>query len=352
MNKQDIAISIATSLIASLVFWVGFNLIPFICKYIRIRPRIESDINEIGTHLFSFIEVPFLQSVHSPSDFQKEIKGRKMCKKDFENALYGKCLSKDQCINEFEHRLLPVSEKLESRANELDKRLDRIQRYSSYLKTKEVLLLKEIGERIHAYEFVDHKDIVDGFAVVSVNPTISYMQTNFYMLYSLYHKLNDIIDSFHLFRRSDFERYRIAREKLETKHYVSYFMKWIFANKKYKVLLEVRNAFLQGNKEKTKKKLKEYLELDNEKLIYLRGYLDYLDSEEEYIKFMINIRGEKQVQEWLSCVNLEIAKKRRFKARNAENKKMIFEMEKNAPKITDLDKDKIRIVNKLFDGYL
>ena len=56
--------------------------------------------------------------------------------------------------------------------------------------------------------------------------------------------------------------------------------------------------FCKAIRKKTKKKLKEYLELDNEKLIYLRGYLDYLDSEEEYIKFMINIRGEKQVQEY------------------------------------------------------
>ena len=199
---------------------------------------------------------------------------------------------------------------------------------------------------------MNHKDVVDGFAFVSINPTISYMQTNFYTLYSLYHKLNDIIDSFYLFRRSDFEKYRIAREKLETKHYVSYFMKWIFVNKKYKILLGVRNAFLQGDKEKTKKKLKEYLKLDNKKLIYLRDYLDYLVSEEEYIKFMINMRGENQVQEWLFCVNSEIARKRRFKLRNAENKKMILEMERNASKITDLDKDGIRAINKLFDGYL
>lgn len=173
MDKSALIVSIVTSLIASFLFWIVFNLIPWIYRYMRIRPRVEKDIMDIKTHLLFFIDTPFLQSVHSPSVFQLDIEKQKICEADFENALYGKCLSVERCIGEFEHRLLPVGKKLESNANELDKRLDKIQRYSDHLKTREILLLKEIGEKIHKYDFVEHTKVIDGMVFRSVDPTIS-----------------------------------------------------------------------------------------------------------------------------------------------------------------------------------
>ena len=352
MDEAALIVSIVTSLIASFLFWIVFNLIPWICKYIRIRPRVEKDIMDIKTHLLFFIDIPFLQSVHSPSVFQPDIEKQKICKADFENALYGKCLSVERCIGEFEHRLLPVGKKLESNANELDKRLDKIQRYSDHLKTREILLLKEIGEKIHKYDFVEHNEVIDGMVFRSVDPTISYMKENFYELYSLYHVLKRKCDSFCLIKRNDFEKYRIAKQKLEGKHYISYFVKWIFLDKKYKILVELRHAFLKNNEKKVQAKLKKYLELDKEKLVYLRGHLDYLASEQEYRDICISVRGESEVEEWLCCVNSESMRKKNFRSRNAENKKRIDEMIKNTPKITELDEAKLRSINKLFDGYL
>lgn len=352
MDNPAIIVSIATSLVASIVFWIVFNEIPLIYKYKRIRPRVEEDIIDIKAHLLFFIQIPFLQSVHSSSVFQSDIEKQKIRKEDFENALYSKCLSEERCVNGLEHRLLPVGEKLESCADELDKRIDRIQRYSNYLKTKEVLILKEIGEKIHKYDFMEHKNIIDGMVFMSVNPTISYMKTNFYELYSLYHALKRLCDSFCLIKRNDFEKYRIARHKLEDKRYISYFIKWIFLDKKYKTLVELRHAFLKDNEKKIRIKLQKYLKLDNEKLIYLRGHLDYLASEEKYRNLCISVRGESEVQEWISCVNSESIIKKRFELRNTENKKIIVEMEKNNPKITELNATEIRSIRKLFDGYL
>ena len=77
MDEAALIVSIVTSLIASFLFWIVFNLIPWICKYIRIRPRVEKDIMDIKTHLLFFIDIPFLQSVHSPSVFQPDIEKQK-----------------------------------------------------------------------------------------------------------------------------------------------------------------------------------------------------------------------------------------------------------------------------------
>ncbi|WP_026661133.1 hypothetical protein [Butyrivibrio sp. AC2005] len=352
MEVTTIWISIITSLLASIVFWFVFNFLPWIGKQLRIRPRIENDIIDIQLYLLFFIQIPFLQSLHTSSVFQSDIVREKLGKDNFENALYGKCLSAERCIGEFEHRLLPVGEELISSAEQLDKRLDRIQRYSDYLSTREILVLKEIGDRIHAYDFVEHKDVIDGMELVPVDPTISYMRDNFYELYLLYHKLNGISASYCLAKRNEYENYLIAKRELEDRHYLRLVARKFFLNRGYQILIDMRYYFLQGKKGKAKQKLQEYLEQENQKLVYLRGVLDDYLLENEFIGLLETIRGADEVQEWTSCVNSEILSKKNMELRNAENKSMIHEKLKNNPKITEYDNKKINMLNKLFNGYL
>ena len=285
MNQETVIASIITSLIASVVFWIIFSFIPNTIRYIKMRPRVERDIDDIKMQLFFYIQIPFLQSLHSASLFQSDINDGKLTKSDFEKALFGKCLSRDRCVNEFEHRLLPVGEKLKERVAELDVRLDRIQRYSSFMRMKEILLLKEVGENIHIYEYDEHKDMVDGVEFVAVNPTISYMASNFYDLYLLYHELVDICDSFILINRNMHEKYECTKRKLEKKKFVGYLIGWALVEKKYKKLLELQYAWEKSSKGKVEKKVNDFLELDSLKLVYLRGYLGFLDNKEEFYRF-------------------------------------------------------------------
>lgn len=351
MGENTILVSVEASLIASVVFWIVFNLIPKTIKYFQIRPRIETDITDIKLQLLFFIEIPFLQSVHTASVFQHDIEDKKLKEEDFANALYGKCQTEEQCKNEFEHRLLPVGERLEQRAKELDKRLDRIQRYSEFLKTKEVLILKEIGERIHTYDYVERKTIIDGIEIVTINPTISYMTANFYMLFSLYHELKEMCDAFWFVKRNDYEKYMVAWQQLEKKQYIRYFITRFTLDKKQKDLITIRYYYLKEKKKKVKEKLQDYLKHENQKLVSLRLYLDYLLSDDEYLSLCVSVRGEDEVQELVSCLNAEKQIKQRFVSRNEETKKIIDEKEKRNPKITELGESEIRIINKLFDGY-
>ena len=54
---MEIIVAIFTSFIASVVFYVCFQLIPEKRRYNRIRPRIEVELMEISDTLFFYIEL-------------------------------------------------------------------------------------------------------------------------------------------------------------------------------------------------------------------------------------------------------------------------------------------------------
>ncbi|WP_155242092.1 hypothetical protein [Butyrivibrio fibrisolvens] len=352
MDKFTIFYSIITSLIASVVFWVGSDLIPSKIKKLRIRPRIEEDIKSLLLYVFFYIQVPFLHSVHTASNYQSDINTKKLSSIDFENALYGKCLSKERCVNEFEHRLLPVGDKLKQNTKEIEKRLDKIFRYSDFISTKELLLLKEIDEKIHTYEYEEQRDIVDGMVIATVNPSISYMKSNFYELYLLYHDLKKACDGFWFVKRNDYDKYRIACQKLESRRYFSYWIKRFSLNSKLKMLLDVRASYIRGDRRRLEKKLRSYLDIEKQRLVAQRLFLEYLLTDDNYRNLLIEIRGYEEMQEYLDRVNCESMARKRFELRNVETKAIVADKEKRVPKISDMDEEELSKFRKLFDGYI
>lgn len=352
MDQSTIISSIVTSLIASIVFGLVFNAIPAVYKYIRIRPRVEEDINDIKTYVFFFLQVPFLKSIHSASDYQSCIKEKSLKIEDFENSLYGKCLSEKRCKGVFEHRLLPVGKKLEELADTVDLRIDRIHRYTNYLSTKEILIFREIVEIIHKYEFVEQDTIVDGVAIETIDPSISYMKTNFFELYELYHKLRKKCNNYLFLHRNDYEKYNLAMEHYEHRHYVRYIISKLFINNKFKSILSCRVCYINGNKYRSKQNLKQYLKHENDRLISLRGFLIFIQEDEEFIDVCKECRGLDEVEEWLSCVKNERKRREEFESKNCETRAIIEDLIKNSKKIYDYSNEEMQSFRKLFDGYL
>ena len=62
MDEHTILVSIVTSLIASVVFWIVFSLIPTTIKYFQIRPRIETDITDIKLQLLFLLKFLFCRA--------------------------------------------------------------------------------------------------------------------------------------------------------------------------------------------------------------------------------------------------------------------------------------------------
>ena len=352
MNGDAFWTAVVTSLIASLIFGLFFSFIPSRIRYFRIRPRVENDLSSITNQLLHFLDVPFMRSVRSPSCYQRDISAGRLTKADFDNALYGKCLSEMRCKGEFEHRLLPVGEALKTSADTIDIKIDRIQRYSEFLRTREILLLREVDELLHNLHFEDHDDVVNGVRLVTVNPTISSMSSAFWDLYNLYLELKSRCDSFWLLDRTEFNRFMIAEQSLESCRFFHYYIKRIWIKGKYAAVLDARRNSMRNNKVKTEKKLKKYLEAETEKLIYIRSIIDFVMIDDDYIKLVLDIRGEAETTDWLMCVRSEIEKKREDEQRNRENKEMIDELIQNVPLISDLDEKGKERIKKVFNGYL
>ena len=351
MDRELIMLSIWASFIASVVFWAIFNFIPGLIRYLKIRPRVKKDIRNILLHTLFYIEIPFLHSLHTGSYYQKEITLGKLSVEDYENALYGKCLSPKQCAGEFEHRLLPVGEDLAKHAADIDKKLDLIQRYADYLSTKETLLLKEIGEKIRVYDYSLKDEIIDGLALAPVDPSISYMKNTFFELYQLYQKLQSICDSYFDISKNDSLHYGIARRSIEMKQCCRYYLHRYLIKGNLKLLLDAIHIYGK-NKEKSLSKLRQYLMDEKLRLVYLRGYLAFFIRDDEFLSLCRSLRGEEEYREWLECIYGEEKMKKQSEMRNAENRLIIERKIMQQPKITDLDDDIKLKIQELFDGYL
>ena len=126
----------------------------------------------------------------------------------------------------------------------------------------------------------------------------------------------------------------------------------MFVADKYKILLKIRWQILKKNDKKVEQYIGAYLSIEKEKLVYLRGVLDFIYSEEKYRNYCMAVRGQNEMQEWIECMNSEDVSRSRFELRNIENKRLVAEREKNNPKITDLDAASLSRIQKLFNGYI
>ena len=178
------------------------------------------------------------------------------------------------------------------------------------------------------------------------------MSRNFYELYLLYHELRKISDRYWFVKRNDYEKYRIVCQNLDKKRYFSFWISRISLNTKIQLLLDVRRYYLGANRRKLEKKLRHYLDLDKQKLIAQRLFLEYLLSDDDYQNLLIDIRGYEEMQEYLERVMYENVERKRFELRNSETKTIVVDKEKHVPKITDLSEEELLKVRKLFDGYM
>ena len=72
-SAGQIAVSIITSLIASIVFWFVFDRVPKWFAKKKVQPLIDYDLYQVYTMLFFFLETPFRPSKQTASQFQEEL---------------------------------------------------------------------------------------------------------------------------------------------------------------------------------------------------------------------------------------------------------------------------------------
>ena len=109
MTWDDIIVAIVTSLIASVVFWLVFNVLPNKVERKKIKPLLDFDLYHLYTRLAHFLEIPFHHSMHSPSYLQMQLFTGDIKKDDYRLYLATKCLTEEhKKVDDAAKNLMPI----------------------------------------------------------------------------------------------------------------------------------------------------------------------------------------------------------------------------------------------------
>lgn len=338
MDFSSIMVAIATSFIASIVFYFFFEFIPKRVKHHKIRPRIEVELMEISEQLFFLIECPLRHSGHSPSFFQDEIREDRINLSDYELGLYNKCLNQTYLYDENANKMMVVGDSMKKQSNQIEHSIQRVLMNQDYLSAEEILILEDIVRLLHTYSYDTDAVVSIGEAkLYPVNPTISYMWKNFYELYKLYREIRKRQYNFKEIRcekRQGKERfYRLQWEYtlylIGKKDYDAAKKKIRYLLKKYdssSVKMEMNALLLRINVENNqvelaKENLKALLNTpDQLELVYQRSYLQCIRDNNELMMFCESCRSSDEINEWNETVLLERKTKEDFLDQNKKLK--------------------------------
>lgn len=329
MTWDDIIAAIVTSLIASVVFWLVFNVIPNMVERKKIKPLLDFDLYQIYTRLAHFLEIPFCYSLHRPSYLQMKLLTGGIKIEDYRLYLATKCLTEEyKKVDETARNLIPIGNTLKSVSNEIQDSIQKLYVFNKYLTAEQILLCRKIADKITTYDFEMRAFLQIGNNVFSpVDPTMRGMEYMFYETYTLFLQLQD-----HLISRKpvgnelgdelgDFYE-NLCFWKLGLLYSQGEYKKVV---KKAKLLNEsnikayyFRSLYRMGEVEKGIAALKDILQKETMQLIYMRGYLKEFIDDEQIKDVLIAERSEKEYQEMLDCINKEREQQEEFEKFAAE----------------------------------
>lgn len=334
----SIGTAIATSLLASVIFYIIFDLKPTKKKYRKIRPRIEVELMEITESLFFFIEISLKHNKHFASFFQQEITDGSLEDSDFELCLYNKCLSEDYLFDENANALIVVGPELQKKADQLSSQIQQVLISQAFLTPEEILIIEDIHRLLHVYSY-DMKAVDDlgGIKTRVVNPTISYMHGTFKKLLTLRNELRGELyrcKLIHEEKRQGNTRYftlqtEFARQLINNQDYskasailrklyrdnLTVFQKCVIR------LIQLRIAIETNDTDHAKETLVQILK-DNsrESLVTLRGYLQCVHTNTELMELCTALCSQQEITKWEDAVKQESLAKERFLNQNRKLK--------------------------------
>ena len=150
---KDFAYAILLNIAAAVIFWFVFAFLPERRRRNKLRPKLEFGIYQVYSILFAQFDTVMRPNAHSPSTFQKKIKGKTLNADDIELGLQNKCLNDsflyDQNVSRF---LMPIGKQMREERSRIDRSIDRTFAFSGYLTTAEILLLERIRGKLEVYD--------------------------------------------------------------------------------------------------------------------------------------------------------------------------------------------------------
>lgn len=312
MTWNEIIAAIVTSLIASVVFWLVFNVIPNTVERKRIKPLLDFDLYQIYSNLAHFLEIPIGHSHHSPSHLQMRLYNGLLKKEDYDLYLSTKCLTEEyQKVDDMAKNLMPIGKALKTRSNEIAEMIQRLYVFNKYLSAKEILLCRKIADKITTYDFEMQAFIqVGNHTLGPVDPTMRDMAGMFYDTYLLFLQLQTILIAHRpsgcvlgdFYRELDFRRMgrhydqgKYKQVKKMAKNGKDYFSKTYY----------FRSLYRLGKTDKALDALRNHLETDSMKLIYQRGCFQEFLDDDVMKEVLIAARSEEEYQEMIDCLAKE-----------------------------------------------
>ena len=194
---KEVSIAIVLNIIAAIIFWLAFAFIPERRRRNKLRPKLELGIYQICSTLFALFDLIMRFDVHSPSSFQKKIKGKMLHPVEIELGLQNKCLNSTYLYDtKVGSLLMPIGKQLFESRSRVDRLIERVFAFSEHLSTKEILLLEQIRGKLEVYD-LEHFDREAGARVgdqqyLPVNPSLSYMGKSLAELYDLFGRIRSI----------------------------------------------------------------------------------------------------------------------------------------------------------------
>lgn len=319
MMWTEILAAIVTSLIASVVFWLVFNVIPDAVERKRIKPLLDFDLYQIYTKLAHFLEIPLRHSNHSPSHLQMRLYQGLLKKEDYDLYLSTKCQTEEyQQVDDMAKNLMPIGGALKARSNEIVEMIQKLYVFNKYLSAKEILLCRKIADKITTYDFEMQAFIRVGSQVMGpVDPTMRDMAGMFYDTYLLFLELQTILIAQKplggalgdFYRELNFRRMGLSYGQGKYKQVISIAKKGkdCFSKTYY-----FRGLYQQGKTEKALDALRKHLETDSMKLIYQRGCFEEFMEDDIMKETLIAARSEEEYTEMIDCIVKEKEQKTEF----------------------------------------
>ncbi|MWW23919.1 hypothetical protein [Algibacter lectus] len=234
---KDFIYPIILSILAAIIFWLVFSFLPQNRRVNKVRIKIDKDFIKILNDLFALFDIILNSKFPIASGYQNKIIAGKITKEDIKIGLQNKCMNESFLYDEnIKDKLDPIGRRLFGRSLNIEKTIDRINIFSDYLNTNEIILLDEIRNKLNTYDLSDYginaMMNLNGKVVHAVNPSLSYMLDN----------LNDLYQSSIEIQKNVFKNKLVDRGVLMKK------IKFYYFNGEYgKALSYIDNIEIRNN---------------------------------------------------------------------------------------------------------
>lgn len=309
LEIHEIIVAIVTSLIASIMFWVVFNVIPDWRERKKMKPLVDFDLYNIYMKLGFFVEMPFIHVKHSPAYNQQQLYNGGVTKDDFELFLATKCETEEhRKIDEVAKNLIPIGHELTVISQEIIGMIQKIYVFNKYLTAEQIMLCRMIADKITTYSYEDKAQLmVNGRLLVPLDPTMKYMGNMFFELYLLYLQLQDYLVSQKAYDNEFGDFYQqLYKRKVGL----------LYSQKHYKKVLSLtegrddmtlqsycfRSLYHLGRIEESLTLMREFLHNEGSFLIYMRGYFEEFMNDETIKEVLVNSRSMDQYGKMEACI--------------------------------------------------